>query len=176
MKMMKTLFLSAVLLSFSSMAFAETFTIDFEQYPEFTQITNQYSGDFVTFTNALQLVAPDYDYFDFPPTSGSGVITNDPNDPIQVNFWAPFQTATGYDGVGDVLDTFDGAPVIGSDLEFIVSSSSPIAYITISDDDGSPDSLTVDDLSVTTPEPGSLFLFGSGALGLLGFMRRKFVR
>jgi hypothetical protein len=188
MKMMKTLFLSAVLLSFSSMAFAETFTIDFEQYPEFTQITNQYSGDFVTFTNALQLVAPDYDYFDFPPTSGSGVITNDPNDPIQVNFWAPFQTATGwyadpdgvtvtaYDGVGDVLDTFDGAPVIGSDLEFIVSSSSPIAYITISDDDGSPDSLTVDDLSVTTPEPGSLFLFGSGAVGLLGFMRRKFVR
>ena len=28
----------------------------------------------------------------------------------------------------------------------------------------------------TTPEPGTLMLFGSGALGLLGVLRRKFGR
>jgi hypothetical protein len=188
MKRMETLFLAAALLSFSSMAFAETFTIDFEQYPEFTQITNQYSGQYATFTNALQLVAPDYDYFDYPPTSGSGVITNDPSDPIQVNFSAPFWsvwgwyadpngvTVTAYDGVGDVLDTFDGTPAYGFDSEFYVASSTPIAYVTISDVDGSSDSMTMDDLSYATPEPGSFFLLGSGALGLVGMLRRKLVR
>jgi len=59
---MKKLLLLLFLVSLSSLAFATTITIDFEQYASYTQITNQYAG--VNFTNALQLVAPYYDYFE----------------------------------------------------------------------------------------------------------------
>jgi hypothetical protein len=190
-KHLKMLLSLAGLLAFSSLAHAlpTTYTIDFEQYSEFTQITNQYSADYVTFQNALQLVAPGYDNFDYPPTSGSGVITNDPNDPIELDFSGTVEGVTGYyadpygvivtayNSSGGILDIFDGAGVVGSDLEFQVTSDSAIAYITIGDVNGSPDSETVDDISYTvTPEPESFLLLGTGLLGLAGMMRRKLAR
>ena len=57
---MKKLLLLVVVLSFSTLAFAGpiTYTIDFEQYAAYTQITNQYAAQDATFTNALQLVVP----------------------------------------------------------------------------------------------------------------------
>jgi len=188
---MKRALLPTVLLSFSSLAFAgsQTYTIDFEQYPEFTQITNQYAAEQVSFTNALQLVAPDYDYFDYPPSSGSGVITNDPNDPLEVLFTpgavniSGYYSApdglvvTAYDGLGNVLATFAGAGTNMANAPFtITSATTGISWIAISATDGA-DSETVDDLTyTTTPEPGTFLLLGSGALGLAGLLRRKLVR
>ena len=187
---MKKLLPLVVLLSFASLALANTTTINFEQYPLYTQITNQYAAtDGVVFTNALQLVAPFYDYFDFPPHSGSGVITNDPNDPIQVNFTHPSTyivsawyadpggiQVTAYSSANAVLASVAGAGVIGSDLQFKLSSTTPISYITISDAGGNPDNMIVDDLSFATPEPSSLALLGSGVLGLAGVLRRRISR
>jgi PEP-CTERM motif len=182
---MKKLLVVAVAMAFSSIAYANTFTIDFEQYTEFTQITNQYSAQDATFTNALQLVAPDYDYFDFPPHSGSGVISNDPNDPIVVDFTAPVSfvtgwyadpfgvTVTAFDFDGNVIDVFNGGAVDGSNLEFSVDGGL-ISSITISDVGGSPDDETVDDLSYAiAPEPSAFLLLGTGLLVLAGVLRRK---
>src|SRR5208283_4145054 len=81
---MKKLLLPLLVFAFSALAFAgsqTTFTINFEQYPEYTQITNQYAGQYATFTNALQLVAPYYDYFDYPPTPAMGSSPTIPTTP-----------------------------------------------------------------------------------------------
>src|SRR5271166_5921604 len=152
---MKKILLPLLVLALSGFALAgsQTFSIDFEQYSAYTQITNQYDGQYADFTNALQLVSPFYNYTDYPPHSGSGVITNDPNDPIQVNFAATIPnllggvdkvtgwytdpngvTVSAYDSHGVLIKTFNGAPVIGSSLQFSLSNpGGGIAYITISD-------------------------------------------
>jgi len=188
---MKKALLPLLVFAFSAFAFAgsESFSINFEQYPEYTQITNQYAAQFVTFSNSLQLVAPGYDYFDYPPHSGNGVITNDPNDPIQVNFttlsgadkvsgWYTDPngvTVNAYNSKGVLLSSFNGAGVIGSSLEFSLSESGGgIAYITISDNGGNPDNETVDDLSYNViPEPSSLLIVCSGLLSGAGLLRLK---
>lgn len=184
---MKKLVFLLLVLSLSTLAFAGSETINFEQYAGYTQITNQYSGMGVTFDSALQLVAPSYDYFDFPPHSGNGVITDDPSSTITMTFaagfagssitgWfnAPFgMTATAYDSLGHVLGTFTGSTTPGVTQQFTLSGLGYIAKITF-DDAGGGDALTLDDLSWTPlPEPSSLLVLGSGLLTFGTLLRRK---
>lgn len=61
---------------------------------------------------------------------------------------------------------FDGAGTASAGLT---------ATLTISDAGNGNDLFTYDVASTSTPEPGSLLLLGTGALGLLGFARRKLV-
>jgi len=172
----KKLSVLLAVLTFSALAFAGSDTINFEQYSAYTTISNQYlASDGVSFSSALQLVAPYYDSIDYPPHSGSGVITNDPNDPItaafigvagsqlagnyvySVSFWYSSPTGvtmTAYNAAGQVIGTATGGAEIGADGQITFTSpgctswtaACAIAYITIASGNG-PDSETVDDLS-----------------------------
>jgi len=163
-------------LTLSALAFAGSDTINFEQYSAYTTISNQYlASDGVSFSSSLQLVAPYYDSIDYPPHSGSGVITNDPSDPItaafigvagspldgnyvySVSFWYSSPTGvtlTAYNAAGQVIGTATGGAEIATDGQITFTSpgctswtaACAIAYITIASGNG-PDSETVDDLS-----------------------------
>jgi hypothetical protein len=173
---LKKLWVLAAVLALSALAFAGSDMINFEQYSAYTVISNQYlATDGVSFSNSLQLVAPYYDYIDFPPESGSGVITNDPNDPIiatftgvagsplagnyvySVSFYYASPTGvtlTAYNAAGGVIGTALGGAMVGADGQITFTSpgcttwtaACAIAYITISSGNG-PDSETVDNLS-----------------------------
>jgi hypothetical protein len=186
---MRKALLPLLVLALSCFAFAGSqTTINFEQYAGYTYITNQYAADGVTFQNALQLVAPGYDYLDYPAHSGSGVITNDPNNPIIVTFTNAVQLVSGwytdpsgitvdaYNVHGALIGTFSGSAIIGADAQFSLGSTLSggyISYITISDNGGQPDSETVDDLFFALPEPGALSLIFPGLLGAFAVLRKK---
>ncbi len=124
------------------------------------------------------------------------MITNDPNDPIQVNFTNSLVSVrtmsfwytdpngivvTGYNTVGTVLATIAGAPVYDANAQITLTSTigQAFAYVTISDAYGYADNETVDDLSfvpVPIPEPSSLAMLGSGVLGLAAVLRRRLSR
>ena len=126
-------------------------------------------------------MAPFYDWFDYPPHSGNGVITNDPNDPITVAFsTAMYNVSFWYaapDGI--VVTGSNGAVVIGAGVDATnpqITVPGVVTSITISANDG-PDSVTVDDLKYTVvPEPGSFMLVGTGLLGVAATLRRKLGR
>ena len=75
-----------------------------------------------------QLVVPFYNYFDFPPHSGNGVITNDPNDPITISFAVPVGNVSfWYASPGGIVVNgaiINGAPVDGSNNEIILPGGS----------------------------------------------------
>jgi hypothetical protein len=178
-----------VFLGLSTFACAASYTIDFEQYAGYTQIDNQYAADGVAFQNALQLVAPGYDYFDFPPHSGNGVITNDPNDPIIISFASGAQKVSGwysdpygvtvnaYNASNQLIGTFNGAAISGANAQFTASSTLAggyISYITISDNQGLSDDETVDDVFFAVPLPSTMsLLVCPGIFGAYAMRRRK---
>ena len=198
------LLLPALLLSCSPLVFAGTVTVTTLNFnPNGTtvtdgvQITNQFAG--ATFTNAVEAVVPNFDFFDFPTVNGSsGEIFDSGSETIGVSFSGPVNFVSGHyaDPFGIVvtafgtngaeLGVFNGAGNEGSDFIFSLGASSDIAAITISDfgeqlafgvPDPMPGSLGVSQLIFAqTPEPGSFLMLGTGLLTMAGVLRRKFAR
>jgi len=94
-------------------------------------------------------------------------------------------TVTAYNSSGGVLATLNLGPNNGTSSLFTLnisgctggsfSAACEIAYVQFSDG-GAPDTETIGELTLNdaaTPEPGTLALFGSGLLGLVGVLRHR---
>ncbi len=168
--------------------------LDFEGFPDSTILTNQYAG--LAFTNTIILTAGiSLNEFEFPPHSGVNV-ASDNGGPVSISFDSPVLSFGGYFTYEEPLrlDAFDSSSDFGdsarssfssndalfgdpgsSPNEFIqVSFAAGISSVTIT---GDPlgGSFVMDDVTYTTAdvsEPGSVFLFLSGAVALFTFRRK----
>ena len=160
------------LISAGATAGASPITINFEQFADGTQITTQYVG--LTFTNALELTAGvSLNTADFPPHSGSGVITNDPDQDLSIVFATPqngisvyytdpnpspfLLTVTGYDASHNVLGSATGVSNLGMS-SLLSLNLADISSLVFRDGTGTPDQFVLDDLTYgtedTTGTPG----------------------
>lgn len=158
---MKKLFLPCVLYVLSTCSFAVAATINFEQFADSTQITTQYAG--LTFTNAVQLTTanPSNDFVNFPAHSGTGVITNDPNETLTIAFATPQTgvsvfytdffplTLTAFDSSLHLLGSVTGVSNIGSS-SLLSLNLAGISILSFSDGSAIPDQFVLDDLTFGT--------------------------
>jgi hypothetical protein len=184
MKFFRFFWLAAAL---STTAFAATIIMDFEAVgPQYTDVGSFYNylpGDPV-FTGATILQSPNYNYQGYPPESGINVANSFYTGEIDVNWTTgisdvsfyidnPFDggTAVTYNSVGGVLGSI-GLPITSYGSGAVVSvPGSGVAELAIS---GAAHFYVIDDVSYSaTPEPGTLAMFGAGALFLVGAVRRK---
>lgn len=173
---------------------ARAVTIGFDSLSSATVVTNQFAGDGILFSNALVLTAGvTLNEIDFPPNSGTNVISGLGSGPIGVSFTAPAQfvslqlttadvaAVSFYNSSNVLLTELQVNPNLGSHtMVGFDAGSASIARVTIAST-GSKDAffLAVDDVSARVPtqapvpEP-SAFLTMACGLGLVaGSLRRR---
>jgi hypothetical protein len=184
----------AAIMAVSTMLHANT--IDFSSVPAGTQITNQYASQGVTFATEQSGVPPAIGWGNglsntptggYPTTnfldiifSGSGAsnvsFTFCNFGPGNGSFFNAYST-------GDILlqtGALDGDPY-SDGFGLVTITGSNIGEIEIGNNAGVSDwEFSVQQVNFTsssaTPEPGTMLMFGTGVLGLLGAARRRFSR
>lgn len=192
MKLRWLLVVLALVVAVPAVSFADQ-VITFEGYPDLTVFTNQFPG--VNFNGATVLQLGGSLNPAFPPHSGINVVYN-PVGPMSIQFASPVDYFEGYftynqpllieafDSLSNLLGTYNSvcsANYIGAGTgcdpnELGIVTAMGIDHVQISG--GGGNYFTLDDAQFTgsvnvTPEPGTLALLGSGALGAVGMLRRK---
>jgi hypothetical protein len=189
----------AIMLIFSLVPFSdsEAFVIDFEDLPDLTPVTDQYSRLGVTFSGGTA-VESGVSLFEleYPPRSGSNALLIDAG-PLTLNFSSPVGefsacltyvaplTLTFYDSSGGQIATLHSlfssnlglSGDLGSSPNELFDFQSPYGISKLVFDTGPDDSSYVlDDVSApcsSVPEPALSLLLGAGILSVCLFTRRR---
>ena len=182
----------AVVLAVSALSFADQ-VITFEGYPDLTVFTNQFPG--VNFNGATVLQLGGTLNPAFPPHSGINVVYN-PIGGMSIQFASTVGYFSGYftynlpleiqafDSLSNLLGTYNsvctanyiGAGTACGPNEYGIVTAAGIDHVLVTG--GGGNNFTLDDAQFTgsintVPEPGTLLIFGSGILGVVGVLRRK---
>lgn len=165
-------------------------TIDFEGYSGGTNITTQYQGSGVDFTDAIVLQSPFYNVGGYPPHSGTNVIYSGSSNSIQADAvgstWTDVSLYYTSAITGLYLEAYNSSDVLlassfgGTNYgtnSLLTVSAADISYVKIHD---SGNFFTIDDFAFTqtsseVPEPATLTIWGLGALGcaVAAYRRKK---
>ena len=181
--------------SFSLPAGAATVGIDFESLADLEVVTTQFAGQGITFGNARVLVAgASLNEIDFPPSSGTHVITGIGAGPITIVFAQPAESVSidfvsadmGKMSYFDSANVLLGQTAIGPNLgspNFAGFTTFPgkIAKVTVANADGNADVLVLDNVIVrldvqevpAVPEPSAFLAMACGLVTVAASLRRR---
>ena len=162
-------------------------TINFEQYANGTQITNQYAG--VTFANTVEETSTANIFAASVPSSGTGFVANS-SDVLSVIFSTPASMVSGYYASyygstlnaytvsGTLLSSTNLAANYGTHSPWSLSAAAGIGSLTFTAPAGNEaiDDLTYMPAPTPTPEPGSLLLLATGLMGGAAFCVQRAAR
>ena len=165
-------------------------TLDFESLADLESLGQQFAASGVAFSNAIALTAGlSVNEVDFPPHSGSVVISDD-GGPMTLTFTNAVQQVSGFftyaapltlsafdaagQWLGSVGSAFGNNTTLVGDAGSVpnewlqLSTAAGMARLTISGD-AAGGSFVLDDLSITpVPEPAAAWLLALGLIGLIG--------
>lgn len=195
---MRTPFLASLVatLSLSLPAGAVTTVgIDFESLAELEGVTTQFAAQGITFANAQVLVAGSLlNEIDFPPSSGTRVITGlgagpitiafaQPAESVRVDFVSADMATLRYFDSSNVLISQTGiGPNLGSpNFAGLTSFPAKIAKVTVANADGNANALVLDNLIVrldvpetpAVPEPSAFLAMACGLVTVAASLRRR---
>jgi hypothetical protein len=185
--------LAPVLLALPAGAVTTVF-LDFESLADTEPVTTQFAADGITFGNAVALTAGmSLNEIDFPPSSGTDVISGFGSGPLTISFLQPADSVQlNLVSAGQVtLSYFDASNALilsnstGSFLGVPIVTGTPaglaIAKMTLANAGGNADTFTVDNLLVRLddreippiPEPSAFLAMACGLVTVGASLRRR---
>ena len=167
--------------------------LDFESLSDLEEVTTQFAASGITFTNTRALTAgQSLNEIDFPPSSGTDVISGLGSGPLTIHFSQPadsvqlnlvsngFVTLSFFDASDALILSYTTSSPLGVPISTGSPAGLAIAKMTLANAGGDADTFTVDNLlarlddrTPPIPEPSAFLAMACGLATVATSLRRR---